>query len=148
MINEFLLESEYTSDDVLDLGDESRDFAMAFGLADGASRLVNDPFFVRWQATYNRYVIDENGKRSEKTPIELHPCTAEDFAKFHPADERKKALIDDMKKNGGLFCADWKKHGVKLWGEDRDNAYSLLDVNALPCHVRQSDSQANCNSDK
>ena len=32
MINEYLLEDEYTSDDMLGLGDESKDFAMAFGL--------------------------------------------------------------------------------------------------------------------
>ena len=34
-INEYLLEDEITSDDNLDLGDESIDIAMAFGLVDG-----------------------------------------------------------------------------------------------------------------
>ena len=48
-INEYLLEDEYTSDDVLDLGDESKDIAMAFGLTDNfGETILNDPFFVRW----------------------------------------------------------------------------------------------------
>ena len=148
-INEYLLEDEYTSEDMLDLGDESKEFAMAFGLADGSSRILNDPFFVRWQAQYILKEIDEYGKKTtQKKAIDLHPCTTEDFSKFYPPDERKKARIEDLKTKGGLYCADWKKHGVKLYGEDRDNSYSMLDINAIPCHVRQADSQVKCNGDK
>ena len=51
-INEYILKNEYSSDDVMDLGDISNDFSYAFGLVSSTGRPFNDPRFVRWLATY------------------------------------------------------------------------------------------------
>ena len=51
-INTYTLKNEYSSDDKMDLGDNSYDFNYAFGLVSVAGKPFNDPRFVKWLATY------------------------------------------------------------------------------------------------
>ena len=51
-INTYTLKNEYSSDDKMDLGDDSYDFSYAFGLVSEEGKPFNDPRFVKWLATY------------------------------------------------------------------------------------------------
>ena len=53
-INEYILKNEYSSDDVMDLGDTTNDFIYAFGLVSVTGKPFNDPRFVRWLGTYGQ----------------------------------------------------------------------------------------------
>ena len=68
----------------------------------------------------------------------MHPCTAEDYAKFYPPDQRSKGTIERIRAapNRDMLCLDWAEAGIDLFGTESSGTYSEIDIGVLPCNVR------------
>ena len=109
---------------------------MAFALADKyTGKPYTDPRYVKWYASLGQ--VDKNGS-NDYTGVPMHPCTKEDYSKFLPASDRSTEMINELKKQGGFYCIDWETANVRLRGTDSKNSYTFSDVNALPCHFRET----------
>ena len=90
---------------------------------------------VKWVALYR----EQEGKvRYDLQLFDLHPCTNEELAKFHPPEKRSVSSLERLKEGGGLFCLDWNSLDFDIFGVSGDGRYSSLAVLALPCHVRET----------
>ena len=105
---------------------------------------MKDPSVVKWVARYREQ--DGNVIHSNKL-FELHPCTDEDLAKFHPPEKRSVNSLERLKKGGGLFCLDWDELDLDIFGVSGDGRHASLAVLALPCHVRETAIGANHDKD-
>ena len=64
----------------------------------------------------------------------MHLCTDADYAKFHPVEGKFTGKLENLKKNSGLFCLDWKEYGHDIWGTWTNGAtYGAMDIMAVPC---------------
>ena len=65
----------------------------------------------------------------------LHPCTAEEMGEFYPpADAQTAAEVERLWSGGHLYCFDWKRKPVELFGSwhNRDN-FSQHELQLIPC---------------
>ena len=64
----------------------------------------------------------------------MKPCTKEDFEKFYTVEKRSASLFASYQANGGLFCIDWQKVNLELYGTWQfDSHYSAVDILVAPC---------------
>lgn len=96
---------------------KNSDFQIAVGLGKYLTNIVyNDPHYLHWIASFYIAGRDENDPESKK--VKMHPCTTEDYAKFFPTAAPFRNEIDNLRQQGGLFCLDWQKEGVELFGSN------------------------------
>eukprot|EP00354_Favella_ehrenbergii_P001052 CAMPEP_0170470690 /NCGR_PEP_ID=MMETSP0123-20130129/13082_1 /TAXON_ID=182087 /ORGANISM="Favella ehrenbergii, Strain Fehren 1" /LENGTH=135 /DNA_ID=CAMNT_0010737935 /DNA_START=54 /DNA_END=458 /DNA_ORIENTATION=+ len=98
------LEDEFDEKDKYETQEEG--FMMGFRLERSTSgSLRSNPRYLKWIARY-REIVD--GVKKHERLIALHPCTEEDYAKFHQPAKRAAAHVEKMKKSRrGLMCLDW-----------------------------------------
>jgi len=65
-------------------------------------------------------------------------CTAEDYNKFFPVNDRSKDQLETIKTKPGneMFCIDWETADLSFYGVEASGDYSELDIVILPCNVR------------
>ena len=78
---------------------------MAFGIKEPRTRKYrDDPHFIKWVA---RYTIEINDEKHEQY-FPLNRCTDADFDLFAQPDQRSAKEIEQLRRDGGLFCLDWE----------------------------------------
>ena len=127
-------------------------FMIAVGARNYISGQKDDARFVKWVAMLT--------KGSESGPVlenhELHPCSVEELEKFDETATIAKDSIEQYKRDGGLFCLDWKAANLTLHGSWRDTlAFSAIDLIMLPCitsytlaNGQQAEVRNDCVADK
>ena len=78
-VNSFVEEGAFDLDEKFSTADKE-DFMMAFQAVTWLDGVRNDPYYVKWMATY---WIFENGEYSTRA-IPMRDCTESDFEKFYP----------------------------------------------------------------
>ena len=68
----------------------------------------------------------------------MKACTISDFDKFWPVNENQKVRVEKLKTDGSLQCIDWSNEDIKIWGTEASGNSGLIDVIAMPCHVRET----------
>ena len=64
----------------------------------------------------------------------MHRCTEADLAKFYEPEKSTKPRVEAFRETGGLFCLDWQKLNVELYGYWQAAAnYGGLDIIVAPC---------------
>ena len=78
---------------------------MAFGIKEPRTREYrDDPHFIKWVA---RYTIEKNAEKHQQY-FPLNRCTDVDFDLFAQPDQRSAKEIEQLRRDGGLFCLDWE----------------------------------------
>ena len=112
---------------------DREDFMMAFQAATWLDGVRDDPYYVKWMATY---WIFENGEYSTRS-IPMRDCTDSDFEKFYPPSKESKSQVDSFRNDGGLVCIDWQAAELELAGTwISGDSYTSLQVALVPCHRR------------
>ena len=107
------------------------DFMIAFAAVHWLEGPRTDSRFIQWT------VVQENqsdGNELTLTYYPVHPCTAEDFARFYPTDIKSKKKVENYKALGIFMCLDWSYDDFDLYGNWRiDDSYTSLEPAMYPC---------------
>lgn len=104
---------------------------MAIGVSNWLNGVKSDPRYLKWIVQY--YEQNDKGESIIKS-YPMHVCTEADYAKFHPAADDVLAKLEELKKEGGLFCLNWQEHGEQMYGTFvNGGSYTAMDVLAVPC---------------
>ena len=124
-------------------GDE--DFRMAFAVTDwGRNYSKSDPRYVQWRVA----VVSHEGERIEVEQLLLHPCSDAELAEFYPPKNQAVAIeVNALQAGSHLFCLDWQKHGLEVYGDWRTGSnFSSVQVSLVPCGSVQG--QDDCEYDQ
>ena len=96
------------------------------------------PEEVRWFAE----IVESDGIDfwMNRTSIDIHKCTQEDFTKFHRPKESSRVKIEEIQKQGELLCLadrDVKGRPFKVYGNSDVKAHRRIDLRYLPCEPVQ-----------
>ena len=127
-ITTFVDPNAFTQADTFNTGEEG--FQIAVALNNYGKDAVEQARYIKFVA---RKMI-QNGDDWTVTYYPLHPCTDEDFAKFHPSEMRSTDAIDRYRNEGGMWCMDWQAAQIEVYGTWRvDSVYQAIDLMAVPC---------------
>ena len=133
---------EYLEKQALDATDEylpggDQGFMIAVGLVHLlTAKPINDPRYLKW---INMHYSVESGKYIPKQANFMHPCTEEDYKRFNPPDKSAAPVVEQLKKDGALFCLDvdlLKTQPIR--GKMEVGDFRYLDLMATPCHTRET----------
>ena len=113
---------------------DEMDFRIAFAVENYKTREgIDDSRFVEWDVAM---VSNQDGVET-KVPVDIRPCTEEDWNAFHPPAKKSMNGVKLIKERGNMFCiADYDQ--VKINGQtDLDN-FSRLEMNLYPCKKETS----------
>ena len=117
-ITTFVDGNAFGPDDKFDTSQDGFQIAVA---VDSSSGDLSDA------ARYFKFVArlyTQTGATYESTYYPLHPCSEEDFAKFHPTEKRSAAAVQRYRDKGGMFCLDWQAARLEIYGSWKvDNNY-------------------------
>lgn len=94
---------------------------------------------VKWEAQ----ILEGNDNTSViKHRIGVHPCTPQDWKKFHAPAERDKSRIAKLQSKNSMHCLDANdKAGNainnKLFGADNFHKHRRLEINFVTCEPKQ-----------
>ena len=135
-IVEYLETNALGATDEYNLGDDSG-FMIAVGLVHFLTgETLNDPRYLKW---INAYTSAEGGVYIPKQAHMMRPCTEEDYEKFNPPDMNAALIVEQLKKDGALFCLDanlLKTQAIR--GNHEVGDFRFVDVMAMPCHTRET----------
>ena len=97
---------------------------------------LNDPRYLKW---INTYFSVEGGVYNSKQAHVMHPCTEEDYEKFFSPDMNAALTIEQLKKDGALFCLDvdhLKTQNIR--GNMDVGDFTYVDLMVVPCHTRET----------
>ena len=130
-VTSFISEDALSSDDVFQLSEN--DFMFAFTLQDGVSRKAKmDRRYIKWQAAFYSFL---NGKLEKWHLVDVYPCTETDYEKFYEPGKQTKGRFEEHRENKDLYCIDFEKAKLGLWGDVGSGTYANIDLMAVPCHM-------------
>ena len=95
--------------------------------------LLNDPRYIRFYAQ----VMRSNAETGRDYSVHhmLHPCSSEEFHRFHPPiNQATGDKMQRLQQNGQIFCLDWKALDYNLYGAWLENGdYQAVNVRLVPC---------------
>ena len=78
-----------------------------------------------------------NGSGTIETNYPMYTCTDEDFKLFHTTETRSRDKVDRLRKANELFCFDWKKAKLVIFGNwERDTEWAAAEIQIMPCESR------------
>ena len=68
--------------------------------------------------------------------IPYHECTDEDWGKFAPTSQAYVDSMEAIKSNPtrGMFCIDWDKEDISIYGNEKNDFYTRIEVVLVPCN--------------
>jgi hypothetical protein len=104
----------------------------------GTGEIKHSPKYVDWLLTA---WTSENSAYKKEYIGGLHPCTEEEYAKFHPRATSSRMLFDNLKKENAWMCMndydfEGKKISKTLFGITGNNSRTL-DMIFIPCIPKQ-----------
>jgi len=127
-----------TAKDVYDDSDvrsfNEMDFRIAFAVENYMTReSIDDSRFVEWDVAM---VSNQDGEET-RVPVDVRPCTDEDWNAFHPPAKKSKNGVKMIKERGSMFCiADYDQ--IKINGQSDLDNFSRLEMNLYPCKKETS----------
>ena len=92
----------------------------------------DDPTYVKWFATEWQFK-DGNWYGSG---IPMHKCSKEELNRFYEPRKDQSSKVKKLQDANAFMCLDWSK--VELYGNKDQDEFKYLDVNFLPCNVKET----------
>ena len=129
---------DVADDERLDL--KQSNFRIAFAVEN-----YYPPFFLKNDPTYVKWLFRLYGKKDNKSyevVLPYHMCTEEDYAEFHPIENKSKLLLQSIKEDPdrGFICLDWNgDQDMEIYGNENESNYQRIEVDLVPCNLINTD---------
>lgn len=114
----------------------SDEFMMAFGVRsfDGL-KTYTDPRYIKWVGRL--WNVTEKGNAYSYYP--LHRCSDDELTRFYDIEIAVKEQMENLHRDGGLYCLDWGGLKLDLYGSWRAHShYNAIDIAFVPCSFKPS----------
>ena len=137
-ISSFTVQDERNGTELIDISEYQFKVALAVEhiWGDEGRDNADDPDFVEWDAHFY------DTQQKKYTMINMHKCTEQDFAEFHPIVDYQKEQLESMKKKNSFFCLDkadqfGNRFNMTIFGNFPSGIGRYLSIIYRPCVPKQ-----------